>query len=164
MVMMGLLVASGAQLAWAQTAKSETKAEAKTEAKAVSPDQLQWGKAPPGLPNGVEAAVIEGDPTQAGWYTVRLRLPDGTQIRPHWHSKDERITVISGRFGVGMGDTFVTQQMKELPPGGYAAMPARHHHFAAAHGETIVQVTAEGPFDIHYINPSDDPRKQRSSR
>jgi quercetin dioxygenase-like cupin family protein len=147
----------GAALAWAETPKTGA-------AKVVAPEQLTWGKAPPGLPTQIEATVLDGDPTQPGWFIVRLRMPDGAQIKPHWHPKDEHITVISGRFMMGMGDTWSTKQMKELPAGGYAAMPAGHRHFAMAHGETVVQVSAEGPFEITYVNPSDDPRAKRSSR
>lgn len=153
----GAILAIGAGLASAEKPKTAT-------GKVLTPDELRWGKPPPGLPAAAEAAVVDGDPAQPGWFAVRLRMPDGTQIRPHWHPTDEHITVLSGRFGVGMGDSWSTTQMKELPPGGYAMMPAGHRHFAVAHGETIVQVTGPGPFQIHYVNPSDDPRNQRSSR
>jgi quercetin dioxygenase-like cupin family protein len=155
--MAGLLVAIGAGLALAQTAKTATH-------KMLTPDQLQWGKPPPGLPPSAELAPLEGDPSQPGWFIVRMRMPDGTQIRPHWHSKDEHITVLSGRMGMGMGDTWSTAQMKELPSGSYFSLPAGQKHFAAAHGETIVEISGPGPFDIHYVNPSDDPRNKRSSR
>ncbi len=158
-----LVVVVGAAFAWAQAAKSEPKTT-KAEAKAVAPNELTWGKAPPGLPPAVEAAVVDGDPTKPGWFAVRLRVPDGTQIRPHWHPTDEHITVLSGRFEMGMGENWSTKNMKDLPPGGYAVLPAGHRHFALARGETIVQVTSLGPFEIHYVNPSDDPRNQRSSR
>jgi hypothetical protein len=152
-----LVVAIGASLAAAQSAG--------TMGKAVTPAQIVWGKAPPGMPPAVQAAVLEGDPSQPGPFVVRLRLPDGTQIRPHWHSTDEAITVISGDFQVGMGDAWSTQQMVDLPAGGFTSMPAQHRHFALARGETIVQVSSTGPFDIHYINPKDDPRTmQRPSQ
>lgn len=37
-------------------------------------------------------------------------------------------------------------------------MVARHeHHWATA--PFVIQVQAMGPFDIHYINPAEDPRK-----
>jgi quercetin dioxygenase-like cupin family protein len=153
----GLAVALGAGMAAAQTA-------GKTADKELSPDQLQWGKPPPGMPPSIQAAVLDGDPTQSGWFIVRLRLPDGAQIRPHWHSQDEHVTVLSGHFGVGMGETWATDQMRDLPPSGYVSLPAGHRHFAVARGETIVEVSGMGPFDIHYINPKDDPRNQGTLR
>ncbi len=32
------------------------------------------------------------------------------------------------------------------------------HHAAEAKGETVIQINGTGPFDIHYLNPADDPR------
>ena len=31
------------------------------------------------------------------------------------------------------------------------------HHAAGGKGETIVQISGTGPFDIHYLNPADNP-------
>jgi hypothetical protein len=42
----------------------------------VLPDQATWGPAPAVLPPGAKLAVLEGDPTAAGPYTMRLRMPD----------------------------------------------------------------------------------------
>ena len=46
------------------------------------------------------------------------------------------------------------------------SMPARMQHFVWVEGQTIIEVTANGPFDIVYVNPQDDPAKQamKSSR
>ncbi len=38
------------------------------------------------------------------------------------------------------------------------------HHAAEAQGETIVQIDGKGPFDIHYLNPADDPSKTASAK
>ena len=37
-------------------------------------------------------------------------------------------------------------------------MPAKAHHWVTAKGETTIQIAGGGPFDITYINASDDPR------
>src|SRR5262249_7604079 len=79
-----------------------------------TPMQLQWGPAPAGMPVTAKAAMLDGDPTQPGFFVVRLRLPDGTQIRPHWHSQDEHVTVIAGRFGMGLGDRWDEAKMTVL--------------------------------------------------
>jgi mannose-6-phosphate isomerase-like protein (cupin superfamily) len=158
-----VLLGIGAALAQTHT-KTQMNTQTAAAGKMLSPTDLQWGPAPAGLPPSVQAAVLAGDPTQPGLYTVRLRVPDGGMIRPHWHSNDEHLTVISGRVGLGMGDTVTPAQMTTLAAGGYATMPAHHHHYAQSHGETILQLSGLGPFDIHYVNPTDDPRQQRSSR
>jgi hypothetical protein len=145
-------------------ALAQTTTKIAPEHHSVMPEQVKWGPPPPGLPPALEAAVIDGDPTQAAFYVVRLRLPDGAQLKPHWHSRDEHITVISGHFLMGMGESWNPSQMRDLPPGGYSSLPATQKHFAQARGQTIVQVDGMGPFDIHYVTPSDDPRSKRSSR
>jgi len=36
-------------------------------------------------------------------------------------------------------------------------MPANMNHYAWTTAETIVQVHGDGPFQIVYVNPADDP-------
>src|ERR1051325_303932 len=71
---------------------------------AYTADKLQWGPAPAVLPAGAQLAVVEGDPTKPGPYTMRLKMPSGYKIAPHHHLRREHVTVISGDFKVGMGD------------------------------------------------------------
>jgi hypothetical protein len=47
-----------------------------------------------------------------------------------------------------------------LPAGSFRRMPKNMRHFTIAKGETIIQLHGIGPFDIHYVNPADDPRKK----
>ena len=126
-------------------------------AQAPAPD-VQWGPAPPFFQGGARFAVLQGDPTKAGVYTVRLELPDGYIIRPHFHPTDEYITVISGVFLVGMGDAVDFSHGMTVAEGGFVTAPAEAHHFASAKGVTIVQVHGQGPFAITYVKPTDDPR------
>jgi hypothetical protein len=125
---------------------------------ALQPNELKWGAGPAALPAGAKAASLCGDPQQPGPFALRLRLPDGYKIPPHWHPADENVTVISGTFHLGEGDTFDKSKGKEFPSGGFTAMPAGMHHFAWVSGETEIQLHGIGPWDIKYVNPSDDPR------
>ncbi|HET9418705.1 MAG TPA: hypothetical protein VFO30_05135 [Chthoniobacterales bacterium] len=52
-----------------------TKAGATSEHKILSPDQVQRGETPPGLPAGAQMAVLDGNPAQKGSFTVRLKMP-----------------------------------------------------------------------------------------
>ncbi len=45
-----------------------------------------------------------------------------------------------------------------MPVGGFAAMPAGMKHYAWLTEETVIQVHSQGPFQIDYVNPADDPR------
>jgi len=39
-------------------------------------------------------------------------------------------------------------------------MPAQMNHSAWTKNGAIIQVQGQSPFDITYLNPADDPRKQ----
>jgi len=137
---------------------------AQTDHMGASAPSVKWGPAPPFFPAGARFAVIQGDPSQAGPYTVRLEFPAGYVIKPHFHPTDENVTVLSGRFLVGMGDSVATAGAMVLGPEGFVTAPASAHHFAVAQRKTVIQVHGIGPFAITYVNPADDPRGQASSR
>lgn len=125
----------------------------------LGPADVDWRDGPGSLPAGAQFAVIEGDPSQRGFFTLRLRLPDGYVIPPHSHPGVERLTVISGTFNLGMGDRVDRQDTRALAPGSYFSMPPGMNHFAIAEGETVVQLTSIGPWQVNYVNPADDPRR-----
>jgi quercetin dioxygenase-like cupin family protein len=126
---------------------------------AVTPDQMKWGVGPQSLPAGAQLAVIEGDPSKAGAFTIRLKFPDGFRVAPHWHPADEKVTVLRGTLGMGAGEKFDAAAGHELPAGSFAVMPAGVRHYAWAKGETVIQVSSTGPFQVNYVNAADDPRK-----
>ena len=59
---------------------------------AAQAPELKWGPAPAIFPAGAKMAVLQGDPGKPGLFTVRLDMPDGYRIPPHWHPADEHIT------------------------------------------------------------------------
>jgi anti-sigma factor ChrR (cupin superfamily) len=126
----------------------------------VPADKVQWGPAPPQLPAGAQLSVLEGNPAEKGAVTLRLRFPANYSIPPHRHSMTERVTVLSGALHVGMGDKLDRQASQTLEPGGFVSLPAKMHHFAWTTTPTVVQINLEGPFDIFYVNPADDPQNQ----
>jgi len=130
----------------------------------VPADKVQWGPAPPALPPGAEISVFEGNPAEKGAVTLRLRFPARYNIPAHWHSMTERLTVLSGSLHVGMGDKLDRQTSQTLAPGGFVSLPANMHHFAWTDNPTVVQIDLEGPFDIFYVNPADDPQKRQTTR
>ena len=127
----------------------------------INARDIKWGDAPPALPKGAKFAVLYGDPGKAGPYVIRLMLPVGYKIAPHFHSMPENLTVISGTFYFSTGDTFDKAHAHAMKEGAFHYLPANAHHSAQAGSKTIVQVHGEGPFNITYINPADDPRKAK---
>jgi hypothetical protein len=131
----------------------------------VRPGAIKWGPAPPSLPPGSQMAVLAGDPRKKGVaYVVRVKLPDGYKVPPHWHPSDENVTVLKGLFLIGKGEKFDPSEMEELPVGSYMRMPKTMRHFGMARGETILQLHGVGPFEINYVNPADDPRKKEDQK
>jgi hypothetical protein len=144
---------------------SQSKAEQSGDAKMAdhglfTPDAIKWGDAPGALPAGAKLAVLEGNPMQSGIYTMRLWVPDGYKIPPHHHLQVEHVTVISGTFNLGMGDTFDETKGSAMPAGTFGFLPPHTNHFAWAKGETVIQLHGNGPWGIIYANPKDDPRKK----
>jgi hypothetical protein len=125
---------------------------------------MKWGAAPPVFRKGAQLAVLSGDPGAAGPFAVRLKVPAGYTIAPHWHPTDEHVTVVAGDFSIGMGDKFDKAALKALGSGGYAMLPAEMRHFAWSRGGATVQVHGMGPFVLNYVNPADDPSKQASPK
>ena len=128
-----------------------------------APKDLKWGDPPPVFEKGAKFTLVSGDPSKEGLYVVRLQMPAGFMIKPHWHPTDEHVTVISGTFALGMGEKFDKAAMKELPAGGYALLPAEMRHYAMAKTAATVQVHGMGPFVLTYVNPADDPSKRTTS-
>jgi quercetin dioxygenase-like cupin family protein len=128
----------------------------------LSAKEVKWGAPPPALPPGVKFAVISGDPSASGLVTVRLDMPAGYVIPPHFHPTDEHVTVLKGTLSLGMGDLVDKTHAVTLSPGGYAVALANMHHYAYTATGAIVQVHLQGPFVITYVNPADDPSKKRA--
>ena len=119
---------------------------------------ITWGPAPAFLPPGAQIAVLEGDPTKTGTFTIRLKLPNGYKIPPHTHPTVENVTVLSGTFRAGMGTTFDDAKLTNLGRDAFVSIPAEHPHYAMARGETVVQVHGLSPFVLTYVNQANATR------
>lgn len=128
------------------------------------PDAIDWQPAPASLEEGAEVAILEGDPGAEELFTMRIKMPDGFHISPHWHPNYERVTVVSGAFLLGHGEELDRASVERLVPGSYAAMPPEMRHYAIADGETVVQLTSIGPWEINYVDEADDPRLREPAR
>lgn len=117
----------------------------------ITPDDVVWQVGPATLPAGAKYFLIEGHPLKEGPIIMRLLLPAGYIIPAHFHPGAERSTVISGTYNMGTGSKFDKATCKKMPAGGIS-------HYGWASEETIVQVHIDGPLQITYVNPDDDPR------
>ena len=128
--------------------------------KIVTPQEVKWGPAPAELPAGAQAAVLLGDPGKEGLFVLRLRLPKGYRVPPHTHSVQEVVTVISGTFRLGMGETADQSKARALLAGSFLALPPGTAHYVFIDEDTVIQISTNGPWDLKYVNPKDDPRQK----
>jgi quercetin dioxygenase-like cupin family protein len=137
--------------------KTQTTKAAKPQSVSISAADVKWGPAPAVLPKGAELAVLHGDPGKKGSFAIRLKMPDGYRIAPHWHTLDEELTILSGTFLLTMGDK--EGEAHALEAGSYHFLPGKMRHSASTKGDVVLELHGMGPFDIHYVNPADDPSK-----
>jgi hypothetical protein len=104
---------------------------------------------------GVERAILYGDPTVAGApFAFRLRITGAFEMGPHTHPVPEHMTVLAGRFFVGVGDVVDRAQAVEYGPGSYVVVDAGVPAYMWSEGETIVQVHGVGPLQTVMVRGS----------
>ena len=132
---------------------------AQTEVIIATPSDLKWSDVT-SLPVGAKIAVIEGKMNEEGPITAQIKLPADYRVPAHWHPGVERVTVLSGTFNYGMGDSFDLKKTRALGPGSVVVMQPKMNHFVWTKDETVFQLNVMGPWRINYVNPADDPRKK----
>ncbi|HEV8312627.1 MAG TPA: cupin domain-containing protein [Burkholderiaceae bacterium] len=125
----------------------------------TSPGEMKWVDAPPSMPKGAKIAVLHGDPGKPGPFTMRLKVPAGYKVAPHTHTQAENLTVISGALYLGMGEKMEMGKAHALKAGAFHYLPGKTPHYAFTKSPTVVQAHGEGPFDLNYIHPADNPDK-----
>jgi quercetin dioxygenase-like cupin family protein len=131
--------------------------------KSILPEDIHWQPFP-AFPPSARLAVLVGEPTQAGPYVIRVKVPAGVKLMPHRHTEDRIYTVMSGVFYIGLGDQFDGDKVKAFPPGSVIVLPGDTWHFHwAKSGEYVTQVTAIGPLGLEYKETEDDPRNAAQS-
>ena len=122
-----------------------------SEGQILAGSNLTWGDfMPPGFNPGMKLAVMHGDPGVKGDYVVRLMFPAGYRFPVHWHPGAEHLTVVSGTFLLGMGNTANESVIKSYGPGDFLYIPARHAHFggSTAQEASVIQLHGDGPFQV----------------
>ena len=122
---------------------------------------FKWMDAPPGLPAGAKVAVLSGDPSKPGPFTLRAMFPENYKVPPHTHPSYENVVVLEGTLYMGSGEKIEESKAMALDAGGYSAIPAKAPHYVFCKDKVTIQVNGEGPFAINYINPADDPRNKK---
>lgn len=106
---------------------------------------------------GLGYAVLSGDPESAGVYVIRLRIAPGLTFPPHYHDQDRHITVISGVWAFGTGDSGQCADTVPLTAGAYVMHPKGAVHFDGACGEepVEVQIIGSGPVSTTWVDETE---------
>ena len=115
----------------------------------INAAKLVWKDGPPTMPKGTKIAVLEGDPKAPGMFTIRLRIPAGSKVMPHWHPRPERVTVLSGKVAVGFGDQWSDTEMHGFNGGDFYVNPAESRHYVWFLRTSVIQITGEGPWVLN---------------
>jgi quercetin dioxygenase-like cupin family protein len=125
---------------------------------ALTPSEMKWTKQGALATPGLEQLNLVGDPTRAGPYTLRLRFPKGYKIPPHTHPDSREVTILSGVFATGYGETFDSAKLKILPAGSFYTEPANVPHYIEIEEDTVLQVSGTGPSGRNFVKPADSPK------
>lgn len=124
----------------------------KLPAMVVTPEELRWSTLAAYAMPGLEQVNLVGDPALPGRYTIRLKFPKGYRIAPHTHPDSREVTVLSGTFANGYGDTFDASKLRKLKPGSFYTEPSDVPHFIQVEEDVVLQVSGTGPSGRHFIH------------
>lgn len=108
---------------------------------------------------GIRTAILDGDPSRPGPYTIALSVPPNTRIAAHRHRDGRTAVVVAGTWHFGYGAPARDDAFKALPPGSFYDEPAEMMHFARTGSEpALVYISGFGPSDTVYGEAAADPR------
>jgi quercetin dioxygenase-like cupin family protein len=125
---------------------------------ALTPADMKWTSQGALATSGLEQLNLIGDPAKPGPYTLRLKFPKGFKIAPHTHPDSREVTVLSGVFATGYGETFDGAKLKILPAGSFYTEPANVPHYIEIEEDTVLQVSGTGPSGRNFVKPADNPK------
>lgn len=123
----------------------------------LTPEAMVWTDGPSTLPPGSKVAVLEGSPKSDGMFTMRLRIPAGSAIPPHWHPRQERVTILSGAVDLGFGSVANAGSTKRYRAGSFYVNPPRVMHFLFFPEATEMQLTGVGPWELQTTDITPQP-------
>ena len=98
--------------------------------------------------DGEHSAALFGNPEKPGIYGVLIKWDPGHNSKPHFHSTDRYIYVVSGSWWVSSSTHYDPSKMYPIPAGSYVQDIQNTIHWDGAKAETgpcILLLVGEGP-------------------
>jgi Cupin domain len=106
-----------------------------------------------GKPGGVAGLQLLGSAWEPGPYVARTRFAPGRGLGPHSHAQATAITVLQGRFHLGIGEIVDSTKARGYPPGSFLVIPGGVPHYEWGEGETVIQLSGIGPLGYTDLAP-----------
>jgi hypothetical protein len=90
-------------------------------------------------------------------FTMRVRIPTGSAIPPHWHPRQERVTILSGAADLGFGSVANASNVIRYRAGSFYVNPPRVMHYFFFPEATEMQMTGIGPWELLTTDPNAPP-------
>lgn len=113
--------------------------------------------------NGEGQSLLFGDPNKPGIYGVLIKWLPGHNSKPHFHSTDRYVYVVSGTWWVSASATYDKSKMYPVPAGSFVTDIANTVHWDGAKestGPCILMLVGEGPMHTTQLVQPDPKRPE----
>ena len=111
-------------------------------------DQWQPSKT---IPGGFRRDLV-GDTSQPGPFKYQLKIPAGTRVAAHRHTKDVHVKVLSGSIFIIIGEPLEPSRARRFTAGKVFFVPANALHEEWWDEETILEAEGVGPMETVYTS------------
>ncbi|HEX7335501.1 MAG TPA: cupin domain-containing protein [Pyrinomonadaceae bacterium] len=109
-------------------------------------DQWQPSKT---IPGGFRRDLV-GDTSQPGPFKYQLKIPAGTRVAAHRHTRDVHVKVLSGSIFIVIGEPLDPSRARHLRTGNAFVVLANAMHEEWWDEETILEAEGVGPMETVY--------------
>ena len=109
-------------------------------------DQWQPSKT---IPGGFRRDLV-GDTRQPGPFKYQLKIPAGTRVAAHQHSKDVHVKVLRGSMFIIIGEPLESSRAQRFAAGNVFVVPADAWHDEWWDEETVLEAEGVGPMETVY--------------
>jgi hypothetical protein len=126
----------------------------------VLPSNIKWERTGDPQRGEYQQAKLFGDPDKPGPYGVLIKWMPGHFTRPHVHSTDRWVYVVSGTWWVSSSTHFDPSTTHPLPAGTFATDLANKVHWDGVRqggGPAVLELVGMGPAKTTYVDEKGKP-------